>query len=303
MPAPALSFVSAPDRAAWDALHAAAPQATVYTAGWWLDEVTAGRWGAVVASDGAGGYAAALPVPLRRRWRGLGPTEMFQPFFTQQLGVLSRDEATPDAAPFLAALPPVASAYGQLHYANQLNAPPPGFRSGQRVTYHLDLTPDYATLAASFHQNHRRNLKKAADLLVSAENDAAPAVIELFRVSKGRALADVKPRHYALLRRLTDGLAARGQLIVLLARDPGTGALLAGGLFAQDPRQIIYLLGGVRDAGRARGAMHTVVDGLLRREAGTGRLLDFEGSMVESVARFYAGFGGRAVPYVTFQRP
>ena len=36
--------------------------------------------------------------------------------------------------------------------------------------------------------------------------------------------------------------------------------------------------------------------------ASAGRQLDFEGSMVESVARFYAGFGAQPVPYVTFQR-
>ena len=293
-----------PDPAAWAALHTAAPQATVYTAGWWLDEVAAGRWGAVVVPDGAHGYAAALPVPLRRRWRGLGPTDILQPFFTQQLGVLSRAEAAPDAAPFLAALPPGLRAYGQLHCRNHVSAAPTGFRVGERVTYHLDLAAPYAALAAGFHQNHRRNLKKASELLIAEENDAAPTVIELFRATKGRELPDVKPRHYALLGRLAAGLAARHQLRVLLARDAASGAVLAGGLFAADARHTIYLLGGGSEAGRQRGAMHAVVDGLLRREAGTAnRLLDFEGSMVESVARFYAGFGARPVPYLTFQRP
>lgn len=299
-----LTFLARPDPAAWAALHAAALSATVYTAGWWLDEVTDGSWSAVVVSDDAGGYAAALPVPLRRRWRGLGPTETFQPFFTQQLGVLAQPaQASPDVAPFLAALPPGARAYGQLSVNDQLAAPPPDFRVGQRLTYHLDLTPPYATLAEGFHQNHRRNLKKAAGLLISQENDAAETVIALFRATKGGELAAVKPRHYALLHRLVVGLGARQQLLVLIARDPATGVVLAGGLFARDARQLIYLLGGVSEAGRARGAMHAVVDELLRREAGHGRLLDFEGSMVKSVARFYAGFGAHPVPYLTFQRP
>ena len=277
----------------------------MYTAGWWLDEVTGGSWGAVVATDDAGGYAAALPVPLRRRWRGLGPQEAYQPFFTQQLGVLSRAEAAPDAAPFLAALPAGLRAYGQLQHTNHLTAAP-DFHLGQRLTHHLDLSLSYVALAAGFHHNHRRNLKKATNLRFSVENTpaSATAVIELFRATKGRELPDVKPRHYALLRRLAAGLAARDQLTVLLARDPAGGVLLAGGLFARDARQTIYLIGGVSDAGRERGAMPGVIDALLRREAGTpGRLLDFEGSMVESVARFYAGFGARPVPYVTFLRP
>lgn len=295
-------FIRHPDPAAWAALHAAAPQATVYTEAWWLDEVTNRSWGAVVAPDGQGGYAAALPVPLRRRWRGLGPTEIYQPFFTQQLGLLTTPAvAATDVAPFLAALPPGPRAYGQLHYANQVEAAAaPGFRIGRRLTHHLDLAPAYPTLAAGYHQNHRRNLKKSAGLLLAEENDAE-AVISLFRQTKGPELADVRPRHYALLRRLTAGLRARGRLKVWLARVPHSSEIVAGGLFAADARQLIYLLGGVSPAGRAQGAMPAVVDALIRHEAGGGRLLDFEGSMVESVARFYAGFGARPVPYLTFE--
>ncbi len=307
-------FIRRPDPLAWAALHAVAPQATVYTAGWWLDEVTRAAWGAVVVPDGRGGYAAALPVPLRRRWRGLGHTEAFQPFFTQQLGVLSAPAAAassaadalaaaPDAALLLAALPAGLRAYGQLHYSNRLAVPPPGFTVGGRLTHHLALTPGYAALAAGFQQNHRRNLKKAQALVISTENEAAAQVIALFRATKGAALPAVKPRHYALLGRLAAGLHERRQLRVLVARAPDTAELLAGGVFAQDARQLIYLVGGVSAAGRAVGAMHAVIDGLLRAEAGHGRLLDFEGSMVESVARFYAGFGARPVTYLTFQRP
>lgn len=296
-------FLRHPDRAAWAALHAAAPQATVYTEAWWLDEVTTNAWGAVVETTPDGSYAAALPVPLRRRWRGLGPVEAYQPFFTQQLGLLTTPGAANDFAPFLAALPPDLRTYGQLHYANQVTAETaPDFRLGQRLTHHLDLTTDYATLAAGYHQNHRRNLKKSAGLLLTDEAAAAAAVIHLFQQTKGPELADVKPRHYALLQRLVAGLRERNRLHVWLAREPGSAEIVAGGLFAADARQLIYLLGGVSPAGRARGAMHAVVDALIRHEAGGGRLLDFEGSMVESVARFYAGFGARPVPYLTFER-
>lgn len=302
MPA-APRFVRHPAPATWAALHAGAPQATVYTAGWWLDAVTGGEWGAVVVPDGAGGYAAGLPVPLRRAWRRLGRLEAYQPFFTQQLGVLTAAGSPPetDAAPFLAALPPGLPAYGQLHVSNRATALP-GFRLGERVTYHLDLAAPYPALTAAFQQNHRRNLKKAAGLVVAEEPAATEAIIQLFRQTKGRDLPEVKPRHYALLTRLAAGLLERHQLVVLTARQPGTGALLAGGLFAHDARQLIYLLGSTTDAGRQQGAMHAVVDALIRREAGTTRRLDFEGSMVESVARFYAGFGGRPVPYLTFER-
>ncbi len=305
-----LHFTRHPDRAAWAALHAAAPQATVYSAAWWLDAVTAGAWGAVVLPDAAGGYAAALPVPLQRRWRGFGPMEMHQPFFTQQLGVLSQVDATPDAAPFLAALPAGLRAYGQLHYANRVVAPPVGFQLRERLTHHLDLKPSYAELAKGFHQNHRRNLKKAVNLSIGLDSapTAAAEVIALFRRTKGAELPEVKPRHYQLLQRLTDALAAHDALTVWTARAPSPidaahQPLLAGGIFARDERQLIYLLGSVSDAGRAQGAMHAVIDAVLRQEAGTARLLDFEGSMVPSVARFYAGFGAQPVPYTAFARP
>ncbi|WP_337068448.1 hypothetical protein, partial [Pontibacter sp. 13R65] len=43
-------------------------------------------------------------------------------------------------------------------------------------------------------------------------------------------------------------------------------------------------------------------DSCIRQYAGTNRIFDFEGSMIPSVAKFYANFGGKPTTYVSLAK-
>lgn len=298
MPLRYLSF-SALNLAAWDTCVAAA-QAVPYAQAAWLRS-TAGRWDAVVELDEVSGdYLSVLPLPVKRRPWG---REVYQPAFTQQLGLLITARSRHrQVAEYLALLPGrFARLYTQLNAENELSEAPAGFAITSRQTYLLDLAADYATLLKSYAADYRRRLRVNQQLpqpLLVTESASARELIELFQQHKGGEVAGLKERHYRQLTRLTTALQARQQALVLEVCHPETGELLAGALFVVTARRLVYLFAAASPAGKQAGAPLLLPDHVIRRYAGTpGLILDFEGGMIPSIARFFANFGASPAPY------
>ncbi|GAA3952598.1 GNAT family N-acetyltransferase [Hymenobacter algoricola] len=299
MPLQYLPF-SALNLTAWDACVAAAEQAVPYAQAAWL-RATAGRWDAVVEVEEASDrYLSVLALPVKRRPWG---RQVYQPAFTQQLGLLTTARSRHrQPAEYLALLAHrYARFYLQLNAENPVGHVPDAFAVAQRQTYLLPLAADYATLLAGYAADYRRRLRQhqqqATPLLIS-EAASAKAVIELFQEFKGGAVAGLKARHYRQLSQLVTALQARQQVQILEVRSPGDGALLAGAVFVVTARRLIYLFAAASPAGKQAGAPLLLPDHLIRRYAGTpGLVLDFEGGMIPSIARFFANFGAAPVPY------
>ncbi|WP_082455612.1 GNAT family N-acetyltransferase [Hymenobacter sp. AT01-02] len=308
---PRLLRYSEIDLAAWDACVHSAQQVVPYACSWWL-QATAGRWDALVEVDEqTGRYLSLWPLPVK--WRPWGQ-QVYQPPFTQQLGILGA------AWPLLRGVATIAghytSFYTQLNDANgifslQDSAPTrqPSLTWQTRQTYHLPLDQPYATVRAAYAADYRRRLRlnEAAivPLLVTATDDAEP-VLTLFQQTKGKA-AGLRSRHYRIMRRLVTSLRKQQVLQVLEVRQPETDELLAGALFVHYRTRLVYLFAAASEAGKKVGAPVLLLDSQIRRYAGTPELiLDFEGGMIPSIARFFANFGAVPVPYAALsftQRP
>jgi hypothetical protein len=61
--------------------------------------------------------------------------------------------------------------------------------------------------------------------------------------------------------------------------------------------KITYLLPISSSEGKSSSAMFYLIDFIIRREANSSTELDFEGSSIEGIARFYKGFGAVNQPY------
>jgi len=297
------------DLARWEACVAASPGALPYVQAWWL-AATAGRWAAVVELGPGGEYRSLLPLPLK--WRPWGRVA-YQPLFTQQLGlVLTAESQHVEVSEYLGlAKQHCAQLYQQLPPATRpLPALPAGFAAAERLTYHLDLAAPYATIYQKYLTGCRRRLRNnqalAQPLLVQAGSDLNP-LIELFLTYRGEAHTGLRPRHYALLRRLYAALQAQGAAELREVRHPATDELLAGALFVRHAGGLIYLFAATSPAGRAASAPILLIDDALRRYAGRpGLVFDFEGGSLPGIGRFFANFGARPVPYTTLtltQRP
>lgn len=281
----------------WEGCLARSPQAMVYAQAWYLQAVC-GRWSAVVERR-HGRYVSLMPLPEKR----LGSWgQIYQPFFTQQLGLFTTPDSRftrPEA--YLALIP---AAYWRVHL--QLNVhnqlPPaavPGFDLKTRITYHLALDQPYEKLYQGYSTNQKRNLKKGADGWRVEPGDMT-RLIALFRETKGRQVAALRQKDYDRLSGLYRQLQHQGcgQVLELWSG----GQLLAAALLVRSGRHLIYLFGASTAAGRRQAAMARLLDWVIRQQAGSGLLLDFEGSDRPSLAKFYANFGAQPVPYLSLTR-
>ncbi|TGE05197.1 GNAT family N-acetyltransferase [Hymenobacter fodinae] len=296
------------DLAAWDACVASAQEVVPYAHSWWL-QATAGRWDAVVEVDEATGHYLGLwPLPVKHK---LWQQEVYQPPFTQQLGFIGAAEVKGKVRD-TTLIQQYPRFYTQLNDANKLLDIDDelALQVQQRTTYHLPLAVAYDALRQGYAADYQRRLRlhevAAAPLRVRQTQDVAP-LLALFRATKGTA-AGLKARHYRVLGQLAAELQARHLLELVEVRHPQTQELLAGALFVQYRTRLIYLFAAASVDGKKAGAPLLLLDHQIRRHAGTPHLiLDFEGGMIPSIARFFANFGATPVPYValsfTSQRP
>ncbi|GAB3830891.1 GNAT family N-acetyltransferase [Hymenobacter jeollabukensis] len=291
------------DRDAWDDCVAAAEQVVPYAQYLWLLTANAAGFDAVVELEEATGrYLSVFSVPTQRRVWG---REALQPPFTQQLGLLTTAESQHrHVGEYLALL---AGRFARLHL--QLNdqnpAPtllPAGWQAAERVTYHLPLDRPYESLHLGYCADYRRRLRQQrekAGLTLAESADLAP-LLGLFQREKGAEVGGMKPEYYQRLLRLHEVLRPQGQTLLLNAHTADTQELLAGALFIRYRSRLVYLFAAATPAGKKAAAPLLLLDEAIRRYAGTpGLVLDFEGGMIPSIARFFANFGARPVPYYT----
>ncbi len=277
------------DARRWDLCVEGSARPAIYATSWYLDRVHPG-WGGLVMDD----YRAVFPLPAGRK---MGLSYVYTPFFVQQLGSFSPGEDPGSlTGRFLEAIP----ACFRLVDLRLNAADRPGTKTFAVISHRnllLDLDRPYEQLRASYSSNTLRNLKKAGETgLEVFRLDDPSLVIDLFRSDRGREFPGIRKAHYLRLQKLMGDALQEGRGRVLAARQ-GAGKTLAAAFFIRYGRQITFLFSGNSAGGREQGAMPLVIDRLIREEAGSDRLLDFEGSDQEGLARFYGGFGAREEQY------
>ena len=281
------------DAGKWDKLIAQSPAETIYPYTWYLDQV-ADNWSALVLDD----YLFVMPVAWKKK---VGMKYIYQPFYTQQLGVFGRDEPDPDLLRKM-----LKMLYRKFRFAglnlNTLNlvGEEKPFEVVDKSNYVLPLDREYNHLFASFKTNTKRNLKKSIDL--SDLVDKGISVEELVGLKRRNDVIKRSEEGYQWLEGLLETIVKRGDGKIYATRTEGR--LTAAAFFASSKTRAIYLLSASSSEGKERRAMFRIVDTFIRDHASSGMILDFEGSNIPSVARFFIGFGARAEIYqgVSFNR-
>lgn len=287
------------------ALCAQEPSIPLFSQAWWLDAVSPGGWGVVLAYRGAQ-IEGALPYVIRRKW---GMTFVVQPKLTQTLGpwVCSTEKSYPKA---LAHEKDVLSALGgglprcdhfaqNWHHARQNWLPFYWlcFQQTTRYTYRLSGLGNEAELWKDLQQNIRSDIKKAANRFL-LEVRSAKDLDEFLTLNRatfqrqGREL----PYERELVARVDEAAGSRDARDCLVAVDPD-GNPHAGVYIVRSGDTAYYLMGGGDPEFRNSGATSLVLWEAIRRQPATVEFFDFEGSMVEPIERFFRAFGARQTPY------
>lgn len=284
------------DRRAWDNCVKEHFPELIYMQSWYLDTMVPG-WEALVESGEAKGpYFSVMALPCRSKWNIF---YLYQPYLTAQLGYVGPDNSRENLHRFLEAVP---KKYRYWDFCmNERNPyPAEGYTIYPRNNRILVLDKDYPTIRENYSENCLRNLKKAEKSGCIAQEDSVllPEALELYLTTTPfPPNAADRDR----LEILVKEASSRGQLSVYVVHDTND-ILIASCIFFWQGSRAYYLLPANTAAGKQIGASYKLVNGFIRDHAGKSNTLDFEGSDIESVERFYAGFGAIEKPYPAVKR-
>lgn len=185
---------------------------------------------------------------------------------------------------------------------NSLNRLPVDSRckTTERENFTLRLDRDISELRRGFSENTRRNLKKA--MVRSGPVERVDNLGEYLDFKRECDKGSQPARSYERMNRLFGALISRERGSVYGIREGGE--LMAAAFMARSNTRLVYLQSVSSVKGKELRGMFRIVDEAIREHASSGLLLDFEGSVIPSVARFFAGFGAIPESYqrISFNR-
>jgi len=277
------------DRTKWDQCIAHSSFGITYAYSWYLDHICQ-KWDALIGGD----YQYVMPLVNNSKF---GISYIYQPFFTQQLGIFSQVPVEPAIVDqFLNAIPKQFRLTDMnLNLGNTI--PPGNFSTKANTTYHLNLQSEISEIRAAYNSNTRRNIQKAIQSKVSiSQLSDVPLFMEFTRKNLKEKSPEIKSRHYSALQEVANYALTNGLGEIYVARN-SENTMLASVFFVRTNHTSIYLAASSNQEGIEKSAMFLLIDTFIQRNAESQMILDFEGSNIPGVARFYAGFGGLPKTY------
>lgn len=287
------------ETARWDGCVHHAHNSKIYAYTWYLDNVCNGDWLGLVE----GNYESVFPLVGNSKL--LKIKQLYQPYLCQQLGIFSVNVLSAERIrQFLAAIPKEYK-YWDIHF-NDAHSSILGIGDDYQIkskdNYLLHLNKPYLELREAYSKNTKRNIKKAEKAALYFTAGIKP---ELFvaEVQKAQELKGIKhpAALYHTAHRIIYNCLHRGQGSILGAFDKEKN-LCAAVFLMFNGSAIINLLNFTSPKGKENGAMHYLIDLLVQREANKHKYIDFEGSSVEGIARFYKSFGAKNTPYFQLKK-
>lgn len=276
------------DKQKWDACMNEAQNGFIYGYSWYLDIVAPG-WNALVQSE----YEAVFPLPTVRKIVQVA----YQPFFAQQLGLFYKDHAkSASVDEFLTELP---SSYKYVNiclneYNDSFVRHP--YKVVQRSNHILHLHQSYEEIYKHFNDQTKRNVNKGKKNALQIREASADEVVDLYIHNKGADTEVLNETHYTTLKKLLSTALAKN-IARCYAVTNAQQQVLSCAAFYFHKNRIIYQLGASSADGREQQSMSFLFDHIIKENSNQDKLLDFEGSDIPSVARYFAGFGSLGVKY------
>lgn len=274
------------DKVKWDEAIGNSISPKIYALSWYLDIVSP-KWDAIVND----GYGCVFPLTVKNKYGFVNYIHL--PFFTQQLGLFSKRKIAKEYLNlYLNKIP------FYLRKEINLNSSNPKIESSeQKDNYILELS-SYSELQKNYSNQIKRNIKKAESLNLQLNvNDDYKSVIDLFKSSKAKEIEFVD---YSILEKLCEEAKKRKVLSVYNCTDNGN---LDYGVITFSYLNRIYLimLAGSKES-KNHGSSSLLIDYIIKENCSKGLTLDFEGSNISSLARFYKGFGSENEPYQFYSK-
>jgi hypothetical protein len=262
----------------------------IYGNVWYLDLVCE-EWDALVYGD----YDAILPLPFKSKG---GLNYVYRPYGVQQLGVFGDISKTEELLSAIPAKYVWVDIF--LNAGNELGKHIS--KSTPQTNLILDLSRSYESVYEGYSKQTKRNLKKAQKTSFGSFGYESPEqLISLFKLNKGKDLDNLQEKQYQKMTQIMHTLMHKNLgYINSLYIEPNH--LCAAAFFMEWKGRVTLLFSVTDDSGKETQAMTKLLDELFIFRSNKPVLFDFEGSNIESLARFYKGFGAEVETYSNYTR-
>ncbi|MAQ69523.1 MAG: hypothetical protein CMD23_00310 [Flavobacteriales bacterium] len=285
------------NRIQWDKCVLNSINSKVYALSWYLD-IVSDEWNGLVYGD----YELVFPIVIKKK---LFFNNIIHPLFCQQLGPFSPSPLLLNPGTFFDIIFFLDNKFKKFEFSinhdcskffkKQIQDSYPHIKCIDRVNLELDLIKDYESIFDNYTTNAKRHLKKNQDSNFSIrEMHDLDNFMNIFRKYVG-IKANLKSHHYSIIIDLISKCLEKdvGYLSALYNWREEVLAMnfivKCGTLKMPKSRDI--LLFNASSKLIQSNAMTILVDHYIQQECLKNKVLDFEGSNISGVKRFYKSFG------------
>ncbi len=280
----------------------------IFSQPWWLDAVCdEGEWDVAIVEKG-GQIWATMPYYIRKRH---GFTLITMPKLTQTLGPyieypenqkyykrLSWEKELMNE--LIDQLPAFDYFYQQWNYrvTNWLPFYWRGFKQTTRYTYVINNEKNVNCIEDEYETDIRRRRRKAEREGVSViEESNIDALYRLINNTFNRQQIDISFSK-SFIQNIVSSCISNNACKMHFAKDKERNYIAANFLI-EDNNSIYYLLGAIDASKKDLGGMDVIQHESIRYALSKRKTFDFEGSMVESIEKYFRSFGAVQKPYFT----
>jgi hypothetical protein len=263
----------------------------IYAYSWYLD-IVCDSWDVLIKDD----YVAVMPLPKRKKY---GINYIYQIPWIQQLGVFSSDDI--DGLRINEFVDSIPKKFKLIDVFFNSDNKFSSKHISVRNNYILPLNKPYEAIRRKFSKGRKSSIKQAQNSDITIiENYNHDEIIELFKQNKGAELHE-KNLDYDVLSKLIS-YALSFNFAKSYAVINNSNELIGGAFFLIDAYRITYLFSAINNEGRTNNVMSYLLDHIIRTNAESEYILDFEGSMIKELASFFKSFGAVKEEYFWYKR-
>ncbi|MHA8053751.1 GNAT family N-acetyltransferase [Aquirufa sp. OSTEICH-129A] len=283
----------------------------IFSKAWWLDALCGDNWDVCLVEDDSKIVAS---MPYYKVYNKLGmlsllnaPESQFLGPWISELKLGSSKKISLEKKYFdelINQLPQYSHFEQKWHYKNNNWLPFywRGFDQTTNYTYKLYDLSDLEKVWSGFKSNIQSDIRKATNRFnLSIRTDLR---VEDFLVLNSQTFErqGVKlPYSRDFIMRLDEACKNNNSRQIFIAEDE-QGRHHAGAYIIWDNDCAYYLMGGADPKLRTSGAMSLCIWEAIKFSSKVSRTFDFEGSMIESIEKYFRSFGAIQVPYFAISR-
>jgi len=277
------------DKQKWDNCISNAGNSLIYAYSFYLDAM-AKNWDALILND----YETVMPLTWNKKY---GIRYLYQPPFTQQLGIFSQQPVTANTIQAFINIIKTKFPFAEV-FTNTGNIIP---QTKPHTNFILPLISLYQNIRIGYKKDLLNNLKHADKMLLTYINsEDYIEAIDIYIKEYAARIPHVKKADYQAFRNLCAFLLTKNMLVIRKVLSQ-TNDLLAVALFLKDNKRLYNIMSTVMLSGRKLAANHFLFDQLIKEFSEKISVIDFEGSDIEGIAFFYENFGAINEPYYFFR--